>query len=49
MKIAEMAHSHGALVLVDNDIMAPVPSNPLDRGADIVKVQAKHHLIAGFV
>ncbi|PHT57866.1 hypothetical protein CQW23_00229 [Capsicum baccatum] len=33
MKIAEMAHSHGALVLVDNDIMAPVPSNPLDRGA----------------
>ncbi|XP_027924991.1 cystathionine beta-lyase, chloroplastic [Vigna unguiculata] len=35
-KIAEMAHSHGALVLVDNSIMSPVLSWPLELGADIV-------------
>ncbi|KAF3614032.1 Cystathionine beta-lyase [Capsicum annuum] len=35
-KIAKMAHAHGALVLVDNSIMSPVMSHPLDLGADIV-------------
>ncbi|CAI9765632.1 unnamed protein product [Fraxinus pennsylvanica] len=35
-KIAEMAHAHGALVLVDNSIMSPVLSLPLELGADIV-------------
>ncbi|KHN14911.1 cystathionine beta-lyase, chloroplastic-like [Glycine soja] len=35
-KISEMAHSHGALVLVDNSIMSPVLSRPLELGADIV-------------
>ncbi|XP_027350709.1 cystathionine beta-lyase, chloroplastic isoform X2 [Abrus precatorius] len=35
-KIAEMAHSHDALVLVDNSIMSPVLSQPLELGADIV-------------
>ncbi|TKY62685.1 Cystathionine beta-lyase [Spatholobus suberectus] len=35
-KIAEMGHSHGALVLVDNSIMSPVLSWPLELGADIV-------------
>ncbi|XAR68427.1 Cystathionine beta-lyase [Bertholletia excelsa] len=35
-KIAEMAHSHGALVVVDNTIMSPVLSLPLELGADIV-------------
>ncbi|XP_057445338.1 cystathionine beta-lyase, chloroplastic [Lotus japonicus] len=35
-KIAEMAHAHGALVLVDNSIMSPVLSQPLELGADIV-------------
>ncbi|KAG4912912.1 hypothetical protein JHK82_053494 [Glycine max] len=35
-KISEMAHSHGALVLVDNSIMSPVLSQPLELGADIV-------------
>ncbi|KAG8367836.1 hypothetical protein BUALT_Bualt16G0114100 [Buddleja alternifolia] len=35
-KIAEMAHSQGALVLVDNSIMSPVLSQPLELGADIV-------------
>ncbi|XP_050121362.1 cystathionine beta-lyase, chloroplastic-like [Malus sylvestris] len=35
-KIAEMAHAHGAIVLVDNSIMSPVLSQPLDLGANIV-------------
>ncbi|KAG8093828.1 hypothetical protein GUJ93_ZPchr0012g18784 [Zizania palustris] len=35
-KIAEIAHYHGALVLVDNSIMSPVLSHPLELGADIV-------------
>ncbi|KAL7197586.1 hypothetical protein ACSBR2_020179 [Camellia fascicularis] len=35
-KIAEMAHAHGAIVLVDNSIMSPVLSQPLELGADIV-------------
>ncbi|KAA8517236.1 hypothetical protein F0562_017510 [Nyssa sinensis] len=35
-KIAEMAHLRGALVLVDNSIMSPVLSQPLELGADIV-------------
>ncbi|XP_050938023.1 cystathionine beta-lyase, chloroplastic isoform X2 [Cucumis melo] len=34
--IAIMAHKHGALVLVDNSILSPVLSRPLDLGADIV-------------
>ncbi|KAK9922313.1 hypothetical protein M0R45_030782 [Rubus argutus] len=35
-KITAMAHAHGAIVLVDNSIMSPVLSQPLDLGADIV-------------
>ncbi|XP_043694054.1 cystathionine beta-lyase, chloroplastic [Telopea speciosissima] len=35
-KIAEMAHGHGALLMIDNSIMSPVLSQPLDLGADIV-------------
>ncbi|XP_075109938.1 cystathionine beta-lyase, chloroplastic isoform X2 [Nicotiana tabacum] len=35
-KIAKIAHAHGALVLVDNSIMSPVLSHPLELGADIV-------------
>ncbi|XP_021746959.1 cystathionine beta-lyase, chloroplastic-like [Chenopodium quinoa] len=35
-KISELAHAHGALVLVDNSIMSPVLSQPLELGADIV-------------
>lgn len=30
-----MAHAHGALVLVDNSIMSPVLSQPLELGAGI--------------
>ncbi|KAH7548299.1 hypothetical protein JRO89_XS14G0098100 [Xanthoceras sorbifolium] len=32
-KIVELAHAHGALVLVDNNIMSPVLSQPLELGA----------------
>ncbi|KAM7258236.1 hypothetical protein ACFE04_013977 [Oxalis oulophora] len=39
-KIAEMAHAHGAIVLVDNSIMSPVLSRPLELGADIVMTSA---------
>ncbi|KAI7728070.1 hypothetical protein M8C21_030619, partial [Ambrosia artemisiifolia] len=35
-KIAEIAHANNALVLVDNSIMSPVLSRPLELGADIV-------------
>ncbi|OWM66838.1 hypothetical protein CDL15_Pgr002633 [Punica granatum] len=35
-KIAEIAHAWGALLLVDNSIMSPVLSQPLQLGADIV-------------
>lgn len=34
--IVKMAHAHGAFVLVDNSIMSPVLSQPLELGADIV-------------
>ncbi|KAJ7562155.1 hypothetical protein O6H91_03G056800 [Diphasiastrum complanatum] len=35
-EIAKIAHSYGALLLVDNSIMSPVLSKPLELGADIV-------------
>ncbi|KAB1222233.1 Cystathionine beta-lyase, chloroplastic [Morella rubra] len=35
-KLAEMAHKHDALLLVDNSIMSPALSQPLTLGADIV-------------
>ena len=34
--VAELAHSHGALLSVDNSMMSPYLQNPLDEGADIV-------------
>ncbi|XP_020261990.1 cystathionine beta-lyase, chloroplastic-like isoform X2 [Asparagus officinalis] len=39
-KIIEIAHSQGALVMVDNSIMSPVLSLPLELGADIVMESA---------
>ena len=33
---AEVAHRHGAVVVVDNTFMSPALQNPLDLGADIV-------------
>ncbi|KAL4388864.1 hypothetical protein GQ457_09G028430 [Hibiscus cannabinus] len=35
-RISAIAHAHRALVLVDNSIMSPVMSRPLELGADIV-------------
>ncbi|XP_024375089.1 cystathionine beta-lyase, chloroplastic isoform X1 [Physcomitrium patens] len=35
-EIAKIAHEYSALVIVDNSIMSPVLSRPLDLGADIV-------------
>ena len=37
-KIATMAHKHGALVLVDNSILSPVLSQPLELGAGIKNI-----------
>ncbi|KAJ6802668.1 cystathionine beta-lyase, chloroplastic isoform X1 [Iris pallida] len=39
-KVAELAHSQGALVMVDNSIMSPVLCQPLELGADIVMESA---------
>jgi len=35
-KIAEIAHSHGIPVIVDNTVMTPIAFRPIDHGADIV-------------
>jgi len=35
-RTAALAHSHGALLCVDNSTMSPYLQNPLDLGADIV-------------
>uniref|UniRef100_A0A1D1XVW2 Cystathionine beta-lyase, chloroplastic n=1 Tax=Anthurium amnicola TaxID=1678845 RepID=A0A1D1XVW2_9ARAE len=43
-KISEMAHTHGAIVMVDNSIMSPVLSQPLQLGADIVMHSATKFL-----
>ena len=37
-----MAHAQGALVLVDNSIMSPVLSQPLELGAGIIKDSIFH-------
>ncbi len=38
--IARVAHAAGALVCVDNSIMAPVFQRPLDLGADVAMTSA---------
>ncbi|KAK4265210.1 hypothetical protein QN277_026293 [Acacia crassicarpa] len=35
-EIAKIAHAYGAILFIDNSVMSPVLSNPLDLGADIV-------------
>uniref|UniRef100_M1DBL4 Cystathionine beta-lyase n=1 Tax=Solanum tuberosum TaxID=4113 RepID=M1DBL4_SOLTU len=42
-----MADAHGALVLVDNNIMSPVLSHPLEVGGDIV-VHLPTKFISGY-
>lgn len=41
---AELAHSHGALLIVDNTFLTPYFQNPLDLGADIVIHSASKYL-----
>ncbi len=54
-KLAEKAHRHGALLIVDNTFLSPYFQNPLDLGADIVvhsgtKFLSGHHdTIGGFL
>ncbi|GAB2535940.1 trans-sulfuration enzyme family protein [Brachybacterium huguangmaarense] len=45
-RIAELAHRHGALVVVDNTFMTPVLQRPLALGADLV-VQSATKYLAG--
>jgi len=33
---AEIAHAHGAILVVDNTFMSPILQNPLELGADVV-------------
>ncbi|MDE2819523.1 MAG: aminotransferase class I/II-fold pyridoxal phosphate-dependent enzyme [Chloroflexota bacterium] len=52
--ISEIAHQHGAAVLVDNTVATPVAQNPLRLGGDIVvnsltKYIAGHHDVLGGV
>ncbi|WP_193104900.1 PLP-dependent aspartate aminotransferase family protein [Brachybacterium sp. FME24] len=45
-RLVELAHRHGALVIVDNTFMTPVLQKPLDLGADVV-VQSATKYLAG--
>ncbi|ATG52774.1 cystathionine gamma-synthase [Brachybacterium vulturis] len=45
-RIVELAHRHGALVIVDNTFMSPVLQRPLELGADVV-VQSATKYLAG--
>lgn len=45
-RIVELAHRHGALVIVDNTFMSPVLQRPLALGADVV-VQSATKYLAG--
>ncbi|MFC5274707.1 trans-sulfuration enzyme family protein [Brachybacterium sacelli] len=45
-RLVELAHRHGALVIVDNTFMTPVLQRPLELGADIV-VQSATKYLAG--
>ena len=42
--LAEMAHRHGALLLVDNTFATPYACRPIERGADLVMHSATKYL-----
>lgn len=42
--VSQLAHKHGALVVVDNTFMSPVFQRPLELGADIVMHSATKYL-----
>ncbi|MBY5033964.1 cystathionine gamma-synthase [Streptococcus gallolyticus] len=43
-KIAELAHQHGAVVIVDNTFYSPMYQNPIPLGADVVLHSATKYL-----
>ncbi|RCS80643.1 PLP-dependent transferase [Brachybacterium alimentarium] len=45
-RLTELAHRHGAIVIVDNTFMTPVLQRPLELGADVV-VQSATKYLAG--
>lgn len=54
-KLAELAHRHGLLLIVDNTFLSPYLQNPLDLGADVVVHSGTKYLsghndtLAGFL
>ena len=42
--VAEIAHAHGAMVIVDNVFATPVFSRAIEQGADIVTYSATKHI-----
>lgn len=54
-RLAETAHSHGALLIVDNTFLSPYLQNPLELGADLVVHSGTKYLgghndtLAGFL
>jgi O-succinylhomoserine sulfhydrylase len=42
--VAELAHAHGALVVVDNVFATPVFSRAIEQGADVVVYSATKHI-----
>lgn len=43
-KVAEVAHAHGAIVIVDNTFYSPIYQNPIPLGADVVLHSATKYL-----
>ena len=43
-KVAKLAHSNSALLMVDNTFASPINQNPLDLGADVVLHSATKYL-----
>jgi O-succinylhomoserine sulfhydrylase len=43
-KVADIAHAHGARVIVDNVFATPILQKPLELGADIVAYSATKHI-----
>jgi cystathionine gamma-synthase len=43
-KAAKLAHSNGAILLVDNTFASPINQNPIELGADVVLHSATKYL-----
>ena len=42
--VADLAHAHGALLIVDNAFSSPIVQRPMDLGADVVTYSATKHM-----